>query len=186
MLRSKKGRTVLGADTGTATEIVLALTDRSLTVYGMDLADESIEEQIMLFESATFAVGMHTAWSRASAIIEVATSCGWARYVDGQGKCATNQDLSDYIKGGYYLARRFCIHHGLSIRCSMSHALRIAWQIQSTSQSFMSTPMRLPQWPNKLSKHSIGTASPRIPELPGAADGFLSLISSFFINLWKR
>jgi len=123
VLRSTIGRRLAGAETGTATEIVLALMDRSLPVYVVDLVDASIEEQVMLFESATVVIGMHGAgltnlvWMRpgASAIIEVAASYGWNRYIDNEGRCAVNQEVPEYyMKGGYYnLARRFGVHHEL-------------------------------------------------------------------------
>lgn len=123
VLRSTKKRKLAGAETGTATEIVLALLDRSLPVYILDSAEASIEEQILLFESATVVIGMHGAgltnliWMRPgeSVIIEVAASYGWAKYVDKEGRCIVMQEEPEnYKKGGYRnLAQRFGVRHEL-------------------------------------------------------------------------
>ncbi len=123
VLRSTKRRRLAGAQTGTATEIVLALLERSMPVYVVDLAKASIEEQILLFESAPVVIGMHGAgltnmiWMRPkeSTIIEVAASYGWARYVDNEGRCSIVQNEPEaYMKGGYSnLASRFGIQHEL-------------------------------------------------------------------------
>lgn len=121
--RATKKRRLAGAETGTATEIVLALRKRDLSVHVMDSAVASIEDQLKMFETATVVVSMHGAgltnliWMRPreSVVIEVAASYGWARYLDTNGTCAIMQgEPENYKKGGYYnLARRFGVKYEL-------------------------------------------------------------------------
>lgn len=123
VLRATDRRRLAGAESGTATDIVLALLDRSLPVFVMDSADASIEEQILLFEAATVVISMHGAgltnmiWMRPgeSLVIEVAASYGWGLYLDENNTCAVTRDEPElYKKGGYYnLARRFGVNYEL-------------------------------------------------------------------------